>query len=143
MCDGNLAMANQFVDMSENDMNELHDWEVFKIFAKLHPHEAYELRPNDFCKFMRGQGFPLTDDEIKECINAITDADKALAILKAFHEIAHNSEKNEGLTITKDWDINTLTIETKEGHNHFGQMNCEDEKGFSILLNEIYRHYVR
>ena len=74
--------------------------------------------------------------------SAITDADKALAILKAFHEIAHNSEKNEGLTITKDWDINTLTIETKEGHNHFGQMNSEDEKGFSILLNEIYRHYV-
>ena len=75
--------------------------------------------------------------------SAITDADKALAILKAFHEIAHNSEKNEGLTITKDWDINTLTIETKDGHNHFGQMNCEDEKGFSILLNEIYKHYVR
>lgn len=24
--DGNLAMANQFVDMSENDMNELHDY---------------------------------------------------------------------------------------------------------------------
>jgi hypothetical protein len=86
-----------------------------------------------------------TANSIKGAVSgsAITDADKALAILKAFHEIAHNSEKNEGLTITKDWDINTLTIETKEGHNHFGQMNCEDEKGFSILLNEIYRHYVR
>jgi hypothetical protein len=31
MCDGNLAMANRFVDMSENDMNELHDWEMFKV----------------------------------------------------------------------------------------------------------------
>lgn len=91
----------------------------------------------------------MKDEQAKENIvkcnfsgSAITDADKAFAILKAFHDIAHNSEKNEGLTIIKDWDINTLTIKTKEGHNHFGQMNSEDEKGFSILLNEIYRHYV-
>lgn len=60
---------------------------------------------------------------------AVTDADKALAILKSFHDLAHNSEKSEGVTITKDWDINTLTIMTKEGHNHFGQMNSEDERG--------------
>ena len=33
MSDGNLAMANKSVDMSENDMNELHDWEMFKVFA--------------------------------------------------------------------------------------------------------------
>ena len=69
--------------------------------------------------------------------------EKALAILKAFHDIAHSSEKDEGLTITKDWDLNTLTIETKEGHNHFGQMNCEDEKGFSILIDKLYRHFCK
>jgi Ca2+-binding EF-hand superfamily protein len=68
MCDGNLAMANRFVDMSENDMNELHDWEEFKIFAKLHPHEAYELRPDDFCNFLRSEGFDLTNEEIKRLI---------------------------------------------------------------------------
>ena len=72
----------------------------------------------------------------------VSDGDKAIAILKAFHDIAHNSEKTEGLIITRDWDINTLTIETKEGHHHFGQMDSEDEKGFSILLDALYRHYV-
>lgn len=70
MCDGNLAMANKFVDMSENDMNELHDWEMFKVFAKLHPIEAYDLRPDDFCKFMRGEGYDLNNEQIKELVDS-------------------------------------------------------------------------
>ena len=31
MCDGNLAMANRFVDMSEEQNNELHDKEMKRI----------------------------------------------------------------------------------------------------------------
>lgn len=63
-------MANRFVDMSENDMNELHDWEIFKVFAKLHPVEAYDLRPDDFCKFMRGEGYDLNNEQIKELVDS-------------------------------------------------------------------------
>ena len=70
MCDGNLAMANKFVDMSENDMNELHDWMMFKVFARLHPIQAYDLRPNDFCKFMRGEGYDMSDEQIKKFVEA-------------------------------------------------------------------------
>lgn len=70
MCDGNLAMANRFVDMSEDDMNELHDWETYKIFARLHPVEAYDERNKDFCMFMREEGYDMTDEQIKELINS-------------------------------------------------------------------------
>ena len=69
MCDGNLAMANRFVDMSENDMNELHDWEMFKMFAKIYPIEAYDLRPDDFCKYVKGEGSDLTDEQIKSIVD--------------------------------------------------------------------------
>ena len=93
---------------------------------------------NDLRKFANA----LEEMEVEEKEKQLADADKALAILKAFHEIAHNSEKNEGLTITKDWDLNTLTIETKEGHGHFGQMNHEDD-GFPILINEMYNHFCK
>lgn len=70
MCDGNLAMANRFVNMSENDMNELYDWEMFKVFAKLYPVEAYDSRPDDFCKFMRSEGYDLNDEQIKKIIDS-------------------------------------------------------------------------
>ena len=83
------------------------------------------------------------EEKIKPLQQPITDADKALAILKSFHHLAHISEKNEGIAITKDWDLNTLTIETKEGHTHFGKMNHEDEEGFSILINEMYNHFCK
>ena len=79
--------------------------------------------------------------------NNLTDADKALAILKAIHDMAHNSEKNEGVTITKDWDINTLTIGYPSGgemtHEHFGQMNREDVEGFSILIDDLFKYFVK
>ncbi len=65
-----LATANRFVDMSGNDMNELHDWEMFKVFAKLHPVEAYDSRPDDFCKFMRGEGYDLNNEQIKELVDS-------------------------------------------------------------------------
>lgn len=70
MCDGNLEMANKIVDMSEKDMNDLYDWETFKIFARLHPVEAYNSNPDGFCRFMREDGYGLTDLEIKELINS-------------------------------------------------------------------------
>jgi hypothetical protein len=41
---------------------------MFKTFSRLHPFEAYDLRPEDFCKFMRGEGYNLTDEQIKEII---------------------------------------------------------------------------
>jgi len=72
----------------------------------------------------------------------LTDAEKALAILKSFHDIAHASEKNEGLVITKDWDRFTLTFHTKDGHVHLGQMNHEED-GFPILINEMYNHFCK
>jgi hypothetical protein len=52
------------------DINELHDWEMFKVFARLHPVEAYDLRPNDFCKFMRGEGYDINNKKIKEIIDS-------------------------------------------------------------------------
>lgn len=67
MCDGKLEIENRFVDMSENDMNE--DWEMFKVFAKLHPVEAYDSRPYDFCKFMR-EGYDLNNEQIKNLIDS-------------------------------------------------------------------------
>jgi hypothetical protein len=70
MCDGNLAMANKTVDMSEKDMNELYGWEMFKVFARQHPVEAYDLRPNDFCKFMRSEGYDINNEKIKEIIDS-------------------------------------------------------------------------
>jgi len=69
MCDGNLAMANRFVDMSEDNMNELHDWECYKTFARFHPVEAYDERKKDFYMFMREEGYDMTDEQIKELID--------------------------------------------------------------------------
>ena len=55
--------------MSENDMNEYQEWEAFKIFAKMHPIEAYDSNPTDFCKFMRSEGFDFTDEQIKKLVD--------------------------------------------------------------------------
>lgn len=46
------------------------DWEMFKVFAKLHPVEAYDSRPDDFCKFMRGEGYDLNNEQIKELVDS-------------------------------------------------------------------------
>lgn len=70
MCDGNLAMANRFVDMSEDEMSEMHDWEAYKTFARLHPVEAYDSRPDDFCKFIREECCDMTDEQIKEIVDS-------------------------------------------------------------------------
>lgn len=50
-------------------MNELHDWKMFKVFANLHPVEAYDSRPDDFCKFMHGEGYDLNNEQIKELVD--------------------------------------------------------------------------
>jgi hypothetical protein len=71
MCDGNLAMANRFVDMSEDEMDELYEWEIFKEFATAYPVEAFDERPSDFCKFMREEGYDMTDEQIKELIDDV------------------------------------------------------------------------
>lgn len=69
-----------------------------------------------------------------------TDAEKALIILRAFHDYVHKDRKL-AIIITADWDINTLTVATTDGHWHFGQMNKEDENGFSILIDQMYKHF--
>ena len=43
---------------------------MFKVFAKLHPVEAYDSRPDDFCKFMRGEGYDLNNEQIKELVDS-------------------------------------------------------------------------
>ncbi len=76
-----------------------------------------------------------------------TDADKALAILKAFHNIAYICEKHEPITITRCGNPNTLTIGciSSEGwqmkNEHFGQPGSEGEEGFSILINQLYERF--
>jgi hypothetical protein len=49
---------------------EEQDWGMFKVFAKLHPVEAYDSRPDDFCKFMRGEGYNLNNEQIKELVDS-------------------------------------------------------------------------
>jgi hypothetical protein len=49
---------------------EEQDWEMFKVFAKLHPVEAYDSRPDDFCKFMRDEGYDLNNEQIKELVDS-------------------------------------------------------------------------
>lgn len=43
----------------------------FKTFALLYPVEAYELDPVMFREFLRGQGYNLTDDKIREIVEEI------------------------------------------------------------------------
>ena len=51
-------------------MKQPEDWQEFKIFARLHPIEAYDSSPDDFCRFMNEQGHGMTNDEIKELIES-------------------------------------------------------------------------
>ncbi len=50
-------------------MNESYYWEMFKVFAKLHPVEAYDLHPENFYKFIRLEGYTMTKEQIKGLIN--------------------------------------------------------------------------
>ncbi len=63
MTDSNLHPVFQ-------EILEEQDWEMFKVFAKLHPVEAYDSRPDDFCKFMRGEGYDLNNEQIKELVDS-------------------------------------------------------------------------
>jgi hypothetical protein len=69
MNDGNLAIPNRLADILEDRMNEMIEWKMYKIFARLHPIEAYDLRNKDFCMFMREEGHNMTDEQIKELID--------------------------------------------------------------------------
>jgi len=44
------------------------DYDMFKIFAHLHPVEAYESRPKDFMRFMSDEGYDLSEDQVSEII---------------------------------------------------------------------------
>lgn len=46
------------------------DFEMFKVFAELYPIEAYDLRPDDFCKFIRSKGYNMTDAQIKKFVDS-------------------------------------------------------------------------
>ena len=41
----------------------------FETFALLHPVEAYKLNQKRFCRWMKKQGYNLTNSEIKRLIN--------------------------------------------------------------------------
>jgi len=78
-------------------------------------------------------------------MSKLTDGKKALAIIKAWHDLAHDGE---WITISKNWDFNTLTIYEKNKigsviHNHFGQMDKDDNEGFSILIDQLFNHFVK
>ena len=49
---------------------EEQDWEMFKVFAKLHPVEAYDSRPDDFCKLIRDKRYNLNNEQIKELVDS-------------------------------------------------------------------------
>jgi protein subunit release factor A len=69
MCDGNLAMANKFVDMSEADMNELHDREVKKMEKKIEEYEYYiTTLPYDHQESLR-LALQMKADNLREIIN--------------------------------------------------------------------------
>jgi|AntAceMinimDraft_10_1070366.scaffolds.fasta_scaffold49117_2 hypothetical protein len=53
-----------------DEINKAHNWKMFKIFAKLHPVEAYDHEPDDFCKFMREEGNNMTNKQVKEFIDS-------------------------------------------------------------------------
>ena len=63
-------MADSNLHPVLKEIFEEQDWEMFKIFAKLHPVEAYDSRPDDFCKFMRGEGYDLNNEQIKELVDS-------------------------------------------------------------------------
>jgi len=45
---GNCLLFNISYNVGNmKSINELHDWEMFKVFAKLYPVEAYDSRPDD------------------------------------------------------------------------------------------------
>jgi hypothetical protein len=73
--------------------------------------------------------------------NHMTKEQKAFQILKAWHDLAH--EKEGYIKIVSDWDLNTLTIYTDGNHQHFGQMDNEGEKGFEILIDELYEYFCK
>lgn len=49
---------------------DVHDTEAFIVFAKLHPVEAYDLRPDVFCELLRDGGCNMSDEEIKDAIDS-------------------------------------------------------------------------
>ncbi len=46
---------------------------AFKIFAHLHPVEAYDTWPKRFCTLIRKEKGPLTDEQIKELIDSVRE----------------------------------------------------------------------
>ena len=52
-----------------NNLVEVYDREVFKIFVKLHPVEAYDSSPDEFCRFMRSEGYNISDIEVKNLVD--------------------------------------------------------------------------
>lgn len=56
-------------------MNELYkisndNREMFEVFCYLHPHEAYELNPKEFMKYMKKEYPTLEDDTIIQLIKS-------------------------------------------------------------------------
>ena len=74
----------------------------------------------------------------------MTDEQKALSIIKAWHDQVHNNgDKIKGIAIYQDWDLNTLIIYVNGNPTHFGQMDMENDEGFSILIDQLFKHFVK
>lgn len=52
-------------------MNSGTEDEAFKVFAFLHPIEAYTLNNVRFCNYMRSKGYNMTDLQIKQLIDSL------------------------------------------------------------------------
>ena len=50
------------------DANQTEQW-AFETFAKLHPHEAYEMDRQRFCDFAKSINHELSDKDICELLN--------------------------------------------------------------------------
>jgi hypothetical protein len=42
--------------------------EMFEVFCRIHPHEAFDLNPDAFCDYMHAEGYVLTKEQIKELL---------------------------------------------------------------------------
>jgi hypothetical protein len=43
--------------------------EMYVVFARLHPVEAFDLSPDDFYEYIKSEGYDLTNEEIQILIN--------------------------------------------------------------------------
>ena len=66
-------MDNQMVIDKDNQ-------EMFEVFCRLHPIEAYHLNPEKFCSYVRQEFPPMTDKDIEELIKECEEDEQKVDI---------------------------------------------------------------